>query len=137
MKSNESHLLWNGKARPPALVLLTASEGDGLWLDAAKNLIAELRQRMPGVAVSSASTAGSRDLQSALDAVAFLGAPSAIVVRLFGQEPNLIVRAASDVNPPKFEMHRSEALPDIEAIVTSYKAALLAIAPDEDFLPCN
>lgn len=135
MKSNESFSIWHRKTRLPALVLLVDSEENGLWFGAARELVAELRQRLPEVPISSATAAEPQDLQSALSAAAFLGAPSAIVVNLWGQDQE-------SANDPQDELgdlllHRSESPPDVEAIVASYQSALLALAPTEMFLPCN
>ncbi len=137
MKSNETTMTWNDNARLPALVLLVDSEEHGLWFGASRDLVAELKQRMPGVAISSATTAVSRNLQNALNAAAFLGAPSAIVVSLFQGTPRTSIQPETDFGEPRIEILRSESPPDVEAIIDSYNAALLALAPDERFLPCN
>ena len=137
MNPNSSISMWRVKPCSPALVLLVDSDEKSIWQSEVRNLVSDLRNRLPRVQISSVAADVPHGLQSALAAAAFRGASSAVVVKLWGLEHTSIGHTETVSTNLRLDVFPSESPPDVEAIAASYHAAWLAQAPMEGFLPCN
>lgn len=137
MNTNSSTSMWRVKPCSPALVLLVDSDEKSFWQSEFKDLVSDLRNRLPRVQISSAAANVPHGLQSALAAAAFRGASSAVVVRLWGLEHSSVGQTETVPNSLRLDVFPSESPPDVEAIAASYHAAWLAQAPMDGLLPCN
>jgi len=129
MTLTERNDVWKISRRPADLVLVTDSPSTGLWEKADSSVLRQVRERLPGVRVTSASPGSQRGLRGALAAAWFLGASEIVVVRLWNGETRSEFELRHEMSKQGVRITLCDSPAEADAVVAAYQTAGLADLP--------